>query len=119
MLALLSLAVWRASLAESSALSVAAIFALTPAASYYWIIAVVVPLRRGRWAPLAVVSLATAMYVVSRFYSSMEYHRFLYALFAWGNALLLFAWLLPDAVRELRGNKRFSAIRFAPPRDRG
>ena len=35
---------------------VAAIFALTPASSYYWIMALVVSLRRGSWAPLAVTS---------------------------------------------------------------
>jgi hypothetical protein len=46
--------------------------------------------------------LAIAMYAVSRFYPSMDYHSFLYSLFAWGNALLLFAWLLPDAVQALR-----------------
>jgi hypothetical protein len=63
---------------------------------------VVVPFRRGRWAPIAVLSLATVMYAVARVYASMDYHSFLYSLFAWGNALLLFAWLLPDAVRALR-----------------
>jgi hypothetical protein len=110
MLALLGLAVRRAPLPESSALSVAAIFALTPAPSYYGIMAVVVPLRRGRWAPLAVLSLATAMYAASRCYSSTAYHPWLYALFAWGNALLLFAWLLPDAARELRAGRFVAAI---------
>jgi len=101
MLALLGLAVWRAPLAESAALGMAAVFALTPAVSYYWIMAVIVPLRRGRWAPLAILSLAMAMYALSRFHPAVGYHSWLYALFAWGNALFLFAWLLPDALRTL------------------
>lgn len=102
MLALFCVAVWHASLAESAALGIAPIFALTPAVSYYWIMMLIVPLRRGRWASLAVLSLAIAMYEVSLFYPSMDYHSWLYSLFAWGNALLLFGWLLPDAVRALK-----------------
>jgi hypothetical protein len=78
-----------------------AIFALTPAASYYWIMALVVPLRRGRWAPIAVLGLATAIYVVARFYREPGYQPWLYALFAWGCAAVFTAWLLPDAVRQL------------------
>lgn len=102
MLLLLGLAVWRATLAESAVLGLAAIFALTPAASYYWIMTLAIPLRRGNWAPLAILVLATAMYAMVRVYPAMDYQPFIYAVFAWGNALILFAWLLPDAVREIR-----------------
>ena len=102
MLALLALAVWRASLAESVLLSVAAIFALTPVLSYYGMMAVLVPLRRGYWAPLAVLSLATVMHVLMRVYPLETQRPWLYGLFAWATALLLVAWLLPNAVRELK-----------------
>ena len=81
---------------------IAAVFALTPAASYYWIMAVIVPLRRIDWAPLAVLVLSTGMYAVARSFPSANYHPFLYALFAWGNAIILFAWLVPNAVRTMR-----------------
>lgn len=101
MLGLLGLAVWGASLSDAALLGVVAIFALTPAASYYWIMALVVPLRRGRWAPIAVLGLATAIYVVARFYREPGYQPWLYALFAWGCAAVFTAWLLPDAVRQL------------------
>lgn len=108
MLTLLALAVWRASLVESVLLSVAAIFALTPVLSYYGMMAVVVPLRRGHWAPLAVLSFATVMHVLVKVYPS-EFHRpWLYGLFAWGTALLLVAWLLPSAVCELKAMRLFA-----------
>lgn len=116
LLALFAACAWRASLAESAVLGVAAIFALTPAPSYYGIMACLVPLRRGRWAPLAVLALATGMYGVSRFYATTAYHAWLYALFAWGNALLLLAWLLPDALRQLRSLRAGAAPAAGPPR---
>lgn len=102
MLLLLGLAVRRATLAESAVLGLAAIFALTLAVSYYWIMTIAIPFRRGTWAPLAILVLATTMYVIASFYPKMDHQPFIYAVFAWGNALILFAWLLPDAVRELR-----------------
>jgi hypothetical protein len=105
MLGLLALAVWGATLADAAVMGVVAIFALTPAASYYWIMALVVPLRRGRWAPLAVLGLATGMYVAARLHPEPDYQPWLYALFAWGCATVFVAWLLPDAVRQLRARR--------------
>ena len=102
LLALLGLAVWRAPLADSAVMSLVAIFALTPAASYYWIMLLVMPLRRGNWPPLAVLGLAIAMYAIARSFLSPDYQPWLYAVFAWGNALLFLAWLLPEALRTLR-----------------
>ena len=102
MILLLILAVLRAGIADSAVLGMAAIFALTPAASYYWIMSVAVPLRNVGWAPYGVLVLSTGMYAVAHFYPSVDYHPYLYALFAWGNAGILYAWLIPDAVRTIR-----------------
>jgi len=118
MLALFALAVWRASLAESVLLSVAAIFALTPVLSYYGMMAVLVPLRRGYWAPLAVLSLATLMHVLVKVYPLEVQRPWLYGLFAWGTALLLVAWLLPNAICQLKAlaATRARGWRSASPR---
>jgi hypothetical protein len=74
----------------------------------------VVPLRRGRWAPLAVLSLAMAMYAIAL--ARPGDHLSLYTLFAWGNASILVAWLLPDAARTLgvTSGPRAPATRCSP-----
>jgi len=101
-LALTGLAAWRARLDEATALGIVAIFVLTPASSYYWIMALVVCLRRGDWIPFGILALATGMYAAAMHYSTAAYQPFLYGLFSWGMALLLLAWVLPDALRQLR-----------------
>jgi hypothetical protein len=101
MLVLFVLAVWSSSIAEAAALGIAAIFALTPASSYYWIMAIAVTLRRTAWTPIAVLALSTAIYWIASRFASMDYHPFIYALFAYGLAAVFFAWLVPGAVKTI------------------
>lgn len=108
MLAMFVLAVWSTSLSDASALGIAVIFALTPASSYYWIMAIVVALRRATWPAVVVLALSTAVYWIASRFPSEDYHPFVYALFAWGLAGLLFAWLVPDVAKTLR-NRRTSS----------
>jgi hypothetical protein len=83
------------------------IFALTPAAAYYWIVALVVPLRRGRAAALAFLLLAATLHGIEMLdRGNYAYASWRYGLLAWGYALILIAWLIPDLVRafgQMRG----------------
>jgi hypothetical protein len=106
MLVLFVLAVWSSSIAEAAALGIAAIFALTPASSYYWIMAIAVTLRRTAWTPIAVLALSTAIYWIASRFASVDYHPFIYALFAYGLAAVFFAWLVPGAVTTMREFRR-------------
>jgi hypothetical protein len=106
MLVLFVLAVWSSSIAEAAALGIAAIFALTPASSYYWIMAVAVTLRRTAWTPIAVLGLSTAIYWIATRFASVDYHPFIYSLFAYGLAAIFFAWLIPGAVKTIREFRR-------------
>jgi hypothetical protein len=92
---------WRAPLAEAAVLGLVPIFALTPAAAYYWIVALVVPLRRGRAAAVAVLLLAAALHGIEMFDPSPERAPWRFGLLAWGYALILIAWLIPDLVRSI------------------
>jgi len=99
LLALAGLAMWRAPLAEAAVLGVVPIFALTPAAAYYWIVALVVPLRRGRAAAVALLLLAAALHGIEMLDPSPGRAPWRFGLLAWGYALILTAWLIPDLVR--------------------
>jgi hypothetical protein len=99
LLGLAGLAMWRASPAEAAVLALVPIFALTPAAAYYWIVVLVVPLRRGRAAAVALLLLAAALHGIEIFDSSPERAPWRFGLLAWGYALILISWLIPDLVR--------------------
>ncbi len=101
LLVLAGLVMWRAPLAEAAVLGLVPIFALTPAAAYYWIVALVVPLRRGRAAAVAVLLLAAALHGIEMFDPSPERAPWRFGLLAWGYALILIAWLIPDLVRSI------------------
>jgi hypothetical protein len=96
------LVMWRAPLAEAAVLGVVPIFALTPVAAYYWIVALVVPLRRGRAAAVAVLLLAATLHGIEMLVSSSERAPWRFGILAWGYALILIAWLIPDLVRAFR-----------------
>jgi hypothetical protein len=100
-LALAGLAMWRAPLAEAAVLGLVPFFALTPAAAYYWIVVLVVPLRRGQAAALALLLLSVAMHGIEFVDPSPIQAPWRYALLAWGYALILIAWLTPDLVRVI------------------
>jgi hypothetical protein len=100
-LALAGLAMWRAPLAEAAVLGLVPFFALTPAAAYYWIVVLVVPLRRGWAAALALLLLSAAMHGIEYVDPSPIQAPWRYALLAWGYALILIAWLMPDLVRVI------------------
>jgi hypothetical protein len=101
LLGLAGLAMWRAPLAEAAVLALVPIFALTPAASYYWIAALVVPLRRGRAAAVALLVLAAALHGIEMLDPSPDRAPWRFGLLSWGYALILIAWLIPDLVRAL------------------
>ena len=101
LLGLAGLAVWRAPLAEAAVLGIVPIFALAPAAAYYWIVALVVPLRSGRAAALALLLLAATMHGIEIIEPSPGRAPWRFGLLAWGYALILTAWLIPDLVRTL------------------
>ncbi len=62
LLALLAVALWRArSHAEAAVLSLTALFAAVPLGSYYWAVLLLVPIRGGPAAVLALLTLSTAM----------------------------------------------------------
>jgi hypothetical protein len=103
LLTMLGAAVWSASLAESAVLGVVAIFVLSPAPVYYWIMLLVIPLRPGQAATLAVLLVAAGAHWVERFYPSSEYGPWNYGILAWSYALILVAWILPAVVRQLGG----------------
>jgi hypothetical protein len=100
----LSLALARASLVGSAVLGLVAIFLLTPLGSYYWIMLLAVPLRHER-AALGVIALAAALWAVHGMLPGREWHELRFALMSAGLAVFLVAWLLPDAVRALRGGR--------------
>ncbi len=99
LIGLAGLAMWRAPLAEAAVLGVVPIFALTPAAAYYWIVFLVVPLRRGWAAALALLLLAAALHGIAMLDPSPDRAPWRFGLLAWGYALILIAWLVPDLVR--------------------
>jgi hypothetical protein len=99
LIGLAGLAMWRAPLAEAAVLGVVLIFALTPPAAYYWIVVLVVPLRRGRAAALALLLLAAALHGIAMLDPSPDRAPWRFGLLAWGYALILIAWLVPDLVR--------------------
>ncbi|MBW2541168.1 MAG: hypothetical protein JRF15_03685 [Deltaproteobacteria bacterium] len=100
-LALAGLAMWRAPLAEAAVLGLVPFFALTPAAAYYWIALLVVPLRRGQGVALALLVLSAAMHGIEYVDPSPIQAPWRYALLSWGYALILLAWLTPDLVRMI------------------
>jgi hypothetical protein len=101
LLGLAGLAMWRAPLAEAAVLGVVPIFALTPVAAYYWIVALVVPLRRGPAAAVALLLLAAALHGIELLVPSPDRAPWRFGLLAWGYALILIAWLLPDLARAI------------------
>jgi hypothetical protein len=102
LIGLAGLAMWRAPLAEAAVLGVVPIFALTPPAAYYWIVVLVVPLRRGRAAALALLLLAAALHGIAMLDPSPDRAPWRFGLLAWGYALILIAWLVPDLVRAFK-----------------
>ena len=102
LLGLLAVAMWRATLAESVVLGIVAIFALTPAPAYYWIMALLIPLRRGRAAALALLLLSAALHALHMVYPYSDEAAWRFGLLAWGYALILISWLVPDLVAVVR-----------------
>ncbi len=99
LLAVLAAAAWRAPPADAAVMSLAAIFALTPAAGYYWIALLAVPLRRAApgWTPalLALNALAYGIHLVE------PDNLVRYGLYSWMLLLFFAAWLLPAAAATL------------------
>lgn len=99
---LLSLALVRASLVGAAVLGPVAIFLLTPVGSYYWIMLLVVPLRRES-AALGVIALAAALWWLHGIAPGREWNAMRFAVLSVGLAAFFVAWMLPDALRASRG----------------
>lgn len=114
-LLLVATALWRAPPHAAMVLSMAALFAVTSSAGYYWSLLLLAPLAL-RWpGVLALLVLNTAMYAVHH----IEPDKLVrYGLLSWGLALLFLFWLVPEALRNLgvgpRGGRFASGLREAP-----
>ncbi|MCP4036379.1 MAG: hypothetical protein GY733_05535 [bacterium] len=105
MLGLMGFASWRARIDQAATYGILAMFALTPAASYYWIMVIVLCLGASRWPGIAMLCLSTALYLTSQWYTTGTYHPFLYGLMAWGLGALLIAWIVSEALRQQHAAK--------------
>ncbi len=105
MLALFARAAWRASLVGSTVLSLAVLYALAAAGTYYWIIAMLIPLRPGIAMPVALLLLSAAGNLLHLGFRGEAYDAFRTSLMSWGLGVLLVGWLLPDAWRTLKGRR--------------
>jgi hypothetical protein len=101
-LGLFALAVRRATPVQACALGVAAIWALTPAGAYYWILLAAAPLAGGWLAPCGALLLAAALYAHQALHPTVEWNAFRYALLSWGIGLVLVVWLAGVAYRSRR-----------------
>jgi hypothetical protein len=97
---LLGAAAWRAPPAQAAVLSMVALFGLTTSATYYWSMLLLAPLAL-RWPAVAgLLALNAAMYLVHVLQADKLVR---YGLLSWGLAALFLAWILPEAIRTLRG----------------
>ena len=109
---LAGVAMWQASVAEAAILGVVAIFALTPAPAYYWILAMVVPLRGGRCAGPAAVGRCAAH--ASPALSRIGSHAVAIRDAGLGLAMIFAAWVVPDVLAVLRGRRAPDAGEATP-----
>lgn len=102
-LLLIAAASWRAERDESIVLGIGAVFALVLLTCYYWIVLLLVPVRSGRIGAAVLLLLSAGLAALHLATPSFE---MIYGLMSWALALLLLAWIGPDALatfRELRG----------------
>lgn len=119
LLALLAAAVWRAPPARAAVLSMVALFTVTSSACYYWSLLLLAPLALSWPAVAGLLVVNAAMYGLH----PVEGDKLVrYGLLSWAMTGLFLAWLLPDALRTLRGSAGAAggvAPAQAEPRDRG
>ena len=94
MLLVLGAAAWRSSHDGAAALGPAVVFALTLLTCYYWVMLIVLPIRRGRLAVPGLLLLNLGLFGLDLVTPAFE---MIYGLMSWGLAVLLLAWTLPDA----------------------
>ncbi len=100
MLALAGAAAWRSPPDEAAALGVVAVFAVVVLTCYYWVMLLVLPLRRGVAASVGVLGLCAGLYGLDLVTPSFE---MIYGAMSWGLAVLFAGWAVPDAVAAVRG----------------
>ena len=98
----LGAALWRAPPDEAAAASVGAVFALLLLTCYYWVMLLWTPIRGGPRTAAGVLGLSALLYAVHMRTGNFEA---IYGVMSWALALLLLAWLAPDAWRQLRRPK--------------
>lgn len=102
-LLLIAAASWRAEKDESVVLGIGAVFSLVLLTCYYWIMLLLVPVKSGRVGAVAVLLLSAGLAAVHL--ATPPSFEMIYGLVSWALALLLLAWVGPDALatfRELR-----------------
>ena len=103
-LALLGAALWRTSPVEGAVLGMVALFVISGAESYYWIMLCTAPLGRAPPAVLATLALGPPLYAIAIFvYPEFAYIHLRYVCTSIGLTGLFLLWTVPDAVRTLRG----------------
>jgi hypothetical protein len=99
-LLLIAAASWRARPDEALVLGIGAVFALTLLTCYYWAMLLLVPLRGGKRAAVALLLLSAVLCAVHL--ATPPSFEMVFGVMSWALALLLLAWAGPDAVRALR-----------------
>jgi len=104
---LIAAASWRARRDEAVILGIGAVFALTLLTCYYWAMLLLVPLRGGergdgRYGKHAAVALLLLSAALCGLHLVTPSFEMIYGVMSWALALLLLAWVVPDAVRAVR-----------------
>jgi hypothetical protein len=99
MLAVLGAAAWRGRRDEAAALGPAVVFALALATCYYWVMLVVLPLRRARFAVPAWLAVNVGLFALDLLTPAFE---MIYGLMSWALAALFLVWTVPDALAIIR-----------------
>lgn len=100
-LLLLGAAVWGLPLWSATALSMLAIFVLSPAGGYYWVMTAAGALC-GRRVFFATLAFNTSMYAVSLLEPDVLVR---YGVMSWLMVAMFAVWVLPDAIRNLRADR--------------
>lgn len=96
---------WQATMDESAVISVAAIFALNLLTCYYWVMLILVGLKKGNLGTILVLILNAVLFGVHIFYDPV--FEIIYGLMSWGLVAFFIFWLGYDL---LAGTKQVVAM---------
>lgn len=99
-LAVLGCAAWKAPPHEAALLGVAAVFAVLLLTCYYWIMLLLVPIRRGWTATAAWLAINAALFGLDL---ATPAHEAIYGFMSWALAVFFLTWFGRDALAVVRG----------------